>query len=36
MSLLEVQEVGVRFGEVLALESLSFSLETEQICALIG
>ncbi|MCX6523754.1 MAG: ABC transporter ATP-binding protein [Actinobacteria bacterium] len=36
MSLLEVQEVGVRFGGVLALESLSFSLEAEQICALIG
>jgi len=36
MSLLEVQQVGVRFGGVVALESLSFSLEAEQICALIG
>lgn len=36
MSLLEVQDVGVRFGGVLALESLSFSIESEQICALIG
>ncbi|CAB4534547.1 unannotated protein [freshwater metagenome] len=36
MPLLEVRDVGVRFGGVLALESLSFSLESEQICALIG
>ncbi|MEX0767886.1 MAG: ABC transporter ATP-binding protein [Microthrixaceae bacterium] len=36
MSLLEVQQVGVRFGGVVALESLSFSLEADQICALIG
>jgi branched-chain amino acid transport system ATP-binding protein len=36
MALLNVEEVGVRFGGVVALDSLSFSVEEGQICALIG
>jgi len=36
MALLNVDEVGVRFGGVVALDSLSFTVETGQICALIG
>jgi branched-chain amino acid transport system ATP-binding protein len=34
--LLEVDDIGVRFGGVLALDGLSFSIEEGQICALIG
>jgi len=33
---LEVSEVSVRFGGVVALDGLSFSMETGRICALIG
>ena len=36
MSLLTVNNVGVRFGGVVALDDLSFSVEQGQICALIG
>ncbi len=36
MVLLNVEEVGVRFGGVVALDSLSFSVDEGQICALIG
>ena len=36
MALLEVEEIGVRFGGVVALDGLSFSIEQGQICALIG
>lgn len=36
MSLLEVSGVGVRFGGVVALDGLSFTIEPGQICALIG
>jgi branched-chain amino acid transport system ATP-binding protein len=36
MAFLEVEEVGVRFGGVVALDGLSFSVEAGQICALIG
>ena len=36
MALLNVEEVGVRFGGVVALDSLSFTVEGGQICALIG
>ena len=36
MSLLEVDEVGVRFGGVVALDSLTFAIDEGQICALIG
>ncbi len=36
MALLDVEEVGVRFGGVVALDSLSFAVEEGQICALIG
>src|SRR3954453_14673813 len=35
-SLLEVSEVGVRFGGVVALDELSFSIERGEICSLIG
>ncbi len=35
-SLLEVSDVGVRFGGVVALNGLSFAIEPGQICALIG
>ncbi|HKY13570.1 MAG TPA: ABC transporter ATP-binding protein [Microthrixaceae bacterium] len=34
--LLEVTDVGVRFGGVVALDGLSFEIEREQVCALIG
>jgi branched-chain amino acid transport system ATP-binding protein len=34
--LLDVDAVGVRFGGVVALDDLSFSVETGHICALIG
>jgi len=34
--LLEVHEVGVRFGGVVALDSLSFAIDEGTICALIG
>jgi branched-chain amino acid transport system ATP-binding protein len=36
VALLTVNEVGVRFGGVVALDSLTFSMEAGQICALIG
>ena len=36
MSQLEVEDVGVHFGGVVALDGLSFSIEKGQICALIG
>jgi len=36
VSLLEVDEVGVRFGGVVALDSLTFTIDEGQICALIG
>ena len=35
-ALLDVREVTVRFGGVVALDGLSFSIEEGQICALIG
>ena len=36
MALLEVDEVSVRFGGVVALDRLSFTIDEGQICALIG
>jgi branched-chain amino acid transport system ATP-binding protein len=36
VALLEVEDVGVRFGGVVALDGLTFSVEPGQICALIG
>src|SRR3954447_11803899 len=36
MALLEVDNVSVRFGGVLALDRLGFAIEPSQICALIG
>ncbi|MFM7069497.1 MAG: ABC transporter ATP-binding protein [Actinomycetes bacterium] len=36
MSVLEVTDVGVRFGGVVALDGLSFDIDAGQICALIG
>ena len=36
VALLEVEDIGVRFGGVVALDGLSFSIEQGQICALIG
>ena len=36
MALLEVKDVGVRFGGVVALDGLTFDIEKGQICALIG
>src|SRR5690606_4621468 len=36
VAVLEVVDVGVRFGGVVALDSLSFTIEPGQICALIG
>ena len=36
MPLLDVREVSVRFGGVVALDSLSFSIDEGQICGLIG
>lgn len=36
MSLLEIEDVGVRFGGVNALDGLSFGIDERQICALIG
>ena len=36
MSLLDVQNVSVRFGGILALDGLSFTIEEGQICGLIG
>jgi branched-chain amino acid transport system ATP-binding protein len=36
MAFLEVEQVGVRFGGVVALDGLSFSVDAGQICALIG
>ena len=36
MALLEVENLSVRFGGIVALDSLSFSVEPGQICGLIG
>ena len=36
MPLLDVQEIEVRFGGIVALDGLSFTVEKGQICALIG
>jgi branched-chain amino acid transport system ATP-binding protein len=36
MALLNVDQIGVRFGGVVALDGLSFSVDPGQICALIG
>ncbi|MEI2421281.1 ATP-binding cassette domain-containing protein, partial [Arthrospira platensis SPKY2] len=36
MSLLEVQDVTVRFGGITALDGLSFTIDEGQICGLIG
>jgi branched-chain amino acid transport system ATP-binding protein len=36
VSLLDVQNVSVRFGGILALDGLSFAIEAGQICGLIG
>jgi branched-chain amino acid transport system ATP-binding protein len=36
LSLLEVDHVGVRFGGIVALDDLSFTIEPGEICALIG
>jgi branched-chain amino acid transport system ATP-binding protein len=36
LSLLEVKDVTVRFGGIVALDSLSFSIDEGQICGLIG
>ena len=36
MSLLTVNNVGVRFGGVVALDGLTFTVEPGTICALIG
>ena len=36
MSLLEVQEVSVRFGGIVALDGLTFDIEAGQICGLLG
>jgi branched-chain amino acid transport system ATP-binding protein len=36
VSLLEVEDIGVKFGGVVALDGLTFRIEAGQICALIG
>lgn len=36
MSLLDVEGIGVRFGGVVALNGLTFTIEEHEICALIG
>lgn len=36
MSLLEVEDVSVRFGGIVALDGLSFTIDAGQICGLIG
>jgi branched-chain amino acid transport system ATP-binding protein len=36
MGFLDVEQIGVRFGGVVALDELSFSVDEGQICALIG
>ena len=36
MALLDVEDVGVRFGGVVALDGLTFTIEADHICALIG
>src|SRR3954453_20403707 len=36
MALLDVHEVSVRFGGIIALDGLSFTIEQGQICGLIG
>ncbi|MCU1389276.1 MAG: branched-chain amino acid transporter ATP-binding protein, partial [Ilumatobacteraceae bacterium] len=36
MAMLEVQDVSVRFGGIIALDGLSFTIDEGQICGLIG
>src|SRR4029453_4916986 len=36
MALLDVREVSVRFGGIIALDGLSFDIDEGQICGLIG
>ena len=36
MTLLEVQDITVRFGGIVALDGLSFTIDEGQICGLIG
>ena len=36
MALLEVDEISVRFGGIVALDGLSFTIDEGQICGLIG
>ena len=36
LALLEVSDIGVRFGGVVALAGLSFTIDEGQVCALIG
>src|SRR3954471_13975450 len=36
MALLEVSEVSVRFGGIIALDGLSFTIDEGQVCGLIG
>src|SRR5687768_17413780 len=36
MSMLDVQDVSVRFGGIIALDGLSFTIDDGQICGLIG
>ena len=36
MALLEVDDVTVRFGGIVALDGLSFNIDEGQICGLIG
>ena len=36
MALVDVQDMTVRFGGIVALDGLTFSIEAGQICGLIG
>src|ERR1044072_2599837 len=36
MAMLDVQDVSVRFGGIIALDGLSFTIDEGQICGLIG
>ena len=36
MTLLDVREISVRFGGIVALDQLSFTIDEGQICGLIG
>ena len=36
MALLEVQDITLRFGGIVALDGLSFTIDDGQICGLIG